>query len=86
MIGNDIRSSTGTLDLQTCSGHHSGFKLLFMHALKAISEDNNTHAAFLVDTTNAFNLVNRQVALHMYNIYTVSILFYYLKNTYSVPI
>ena len=40
-------------------------KLQFMlQCMRAIFEDNNTHAALLVHATNAFNLVNRQAALH----------------------
>ena len=49
-----------------------------IHVMKAIFENNNTHAALLVDATNVFNLVNCQAALH--NIFTESI---HLKNTYG---
>ena len=60
-------------------------KLLF-HAMRAIFEDNNTHAA-LVDTTNVFNLVNRQAALHNISIIILCPSFStILKNTYGAPI
>ena len=34
-----------------------------IHAIRAIFEDYDTHAALLVDVTNVFNLVNCQAAL-----------------------
>ena len=35
-----------------------------IHAMRAIFEDDNIHAALLVDSAIAFNLVNHQAALH----------------------
>ena len=61
MIGNDIHLSAGAL--QMCAGHDAGFEVA-IHALRAIFEDNNTHATLFVNVTNTFNLVNRQAALH----------------------
>ena len=49
--------------MQTCSGHDAGSEAA-IHAMKSIFDDDDTHAALLVDTTNAFNLANRQAALH----------------------
>ena len=49
--------------LQTCAGHDADSKAA-IYAMRAIFEDNNTHPALLVDTTNAFNLGNCQAALH----------------------
>ena len=70
--------------LQTCAGHDAGSEAA-IHAMRAIFENNNTHAALLVDVTNAFNLVNRQAALH--NIYILCPSFStILKNTYGAPI
>ena len=78
VIGNDIQLSAGAL--QTCTGHDS-FSEAAIHAMRAIFEDNNTHAALLVDATNAFNLVNHLAALHIAQHHcTVSILFYHLKE------
>ena len=51
MIGNDIQLLAGAL--QTCTGHDAGSEAA-IHAMRAIFEDNNTHAALLVDATNAF--------------------------------
>ena len=61
VIGNDIHLSAGAL--QTCAGHDAGSEAA-IHAVRAIFEDNNTHAALLVDAANAFNLVNYQTALY----------------------
>ena len=62
MIRNDIiQMSAGAL--QTCAGHEAGSEAA-IHAMRAIFEDNSTYAALLVDATNAFNLINRQAALH----------------------
>ena len=49
--------------LQTCAGHDAGSEAA-IHAMRTIFEDNNTCAALLVNATHAFNLVNRQAALH----------------------
>ena len=61
VIGNDIQMSTGAL--QTCAGHDTGSEAV-IHAMRVVFEDNDTRAALLLDTTNAFNLVNCQAALH----------------------
>ena len=47
--------------------------------MRGIFKD-NTHAALLVDTTNAFNLVNCKAALHNISVLCCSILFYHLKE------
>ena len=60
----DIQLTAGAL--QTCAGHGAGSEAA-IHAMKSIFDDDDTHAALLVDATNAFNLINRQAALH--NIY-----------------
>lgn len=53
--------------LQTCAGHDASSDAA-IHAMKEIFEDNNIHAALLVDATNAFNLVNHQVSLHIISV------------------
>ena len=60
MIGNDIQLSAGAL--QTCTGHDAASEAA-IHSMRAIFEDNNTHAALLVDTTNAFNLVTHHSSI-----------------------
>ena len=56
-----------------------------IHAMRAIFDDNNTHTALLVDATNAFNLVNRQAALHNISVLCPSFSII-LRNTYGAPI
>ena len=53
--------------------------------MRAIFEDNNTHAALLDDATNAFNLVNCQDALHNISVLCPSFSAI-LKYTYDAPI
>ena len=79
VIGNDIHLSAGAL--QTCAGHDTGSKAA-INAMRDIFDDNNTHAALLVD---AFNLVNQQAALHNISILCPSFSTI-LKNTYGAPI
>ena len=61
VIDDDIQLAAGAL--QTCAGHDEGSKAA-IRAMKSIFDDDDTHAALLVDATIAFNLVNRQAALH----------------------
>ena len=70
--------------LQTCAGHDAGSEAA-IHAMRVIFEDSNTHAALLVDATNAFNLVNRQAALHNISVLCPSFSTI-LRNTYGAPI
>ena len=82
VISNDIQMSAGAL--QTCVSHDAGSEAA-IHAMRAISEDDDTHAALIVDATNAFNLVNHQAALHNISILCPSFSTI-LKNTYGAPI
>ena len=49
--------------LQAASGFRGGAEAA-IHAMRQVFEDEGTDAVILVDATNAFNLLNRQVALH----------------------
>ena len=49
VIGSYIQLAAGAL--QTCAGHDA------IHAMREFSDD-DTHAALLIDATNAFNLIN----------------------------
>ena len=82
VIRNDLQLSAGAL--QTCAGHDAGSEAA-IHAMRDIFEDSNTHAALLVDATNAFNLVNRQAALHNISVLCPSFSTI-LRNTYGAPI
>ena len=82
VIGDDIQLAAGAL--QTCAGHNAGSEAA-IHAMKSIFDDDDTQAALLVDATNAFNLVNRQAALHNISVLCPSFSTI-LKNTYGAPI
>ena len=49
--------------LQTCSGTESGIEAA-IHGMKAIFEDEDCEAVLLIDAKNAFNCINRKVALN----------------------
>ena len=59
-IGSEIEEVAGAL--QVCGGQQGGCEAA-VHAMKTISEDPSTEAILLVDATNAFNTLNRKVAL-----------------------
>ena len=61
IIGNDIIETA--VCLQLCAGQPSGCEAA-VHALRRCFENNDVKAVLLVDTSNAFNSLNRQCALH----------------------
>ena len=56
----DIQSAVGSLQL--CAGQEAGCEAA-VHAMKHVLESPDTDAIILVDATNAFNTLNREVAL-----------------------
>ena len=82
VVGNDIQLAAGAL--QTCAGQDADSEAA-IHAMRTIFENGDTDAALLVDASNAFNLVNRQAALHNISVLCPSFSTI-LRNTYSVPI
>ena len=56
----DTQEAAGPLQL--CAGHKSGCESA-VHAMHQVFESSETEAVILVDATNAFNSLNRQVAL-----------------------
>ena len=79
-VSNDI-SSVGSL--QVCAGHEAGCEAV-IHASHTIFEDEKTKAVLLVNATNIFNSVNRQVCLH--NICIICVLIAtYVRNCYTIP-
>ena len=81
IIKDDIIEAVGPL--QTCSGLKGGIEAA-IHAMRRTFESNNTEAMLLVDAENAFNKLNRKVALQ--NIKQSCPPFYqYLSNTYQTP-
>ena len=57
----DIQESAGPL--QTATGLKAEAEAT-IHWMRLIFEDSSTEALILVDTINAFNSINRKVALH----------------------
>ena len=57
----DIQMAAGSL--QTCSGTESGIEAA-IHGMKAVFEDEDCEAVLLIDAKNAFNSLNRKVALN----------------------
>ena len=60
-INSDIKEAAGPL--QTCAGHSAGSEAA-IHAIRTVFEMEGTDAVLLIDTRNAFNCMNRKVALH----------------------
>ena len=60
VTGPHVREVTGAL--QVCAGQRGGSEAA-VHAMRHVFQDTNTEAVLLVDATNAFNSLNRQVAL-----------------------
>lgn len=61
IIGPDIQDASGCQ--QMCGGQIAGIEAA-VHATRSAFESETCEAALLVDATNAFNSLNRQVALH----------------------
>ena len=60
IIGEEIQEVAGTS--QVCAGQQAGCEAA-VHAMTQIFEDPHTQAVILVDASNAFNNLNREVAL-----------------------
>ena len=78
---NEIKEAAGPL--QTCAGHGAGAEAA-IHAMRKIFESEGTDAVLLIDASNAFNRLNRAVALHNIQI-TCPMISRYLTNTYRHP-
>ena len=59
-ISDNIQEAAGPL--QVCAGHLSGCEAA-VHAMRQVFQSPDTEATLLVDASNAFNSLNRQVAL-----------------------
>ena len=62
ILGNDVIDATGPLQLHVCVGQDLGCETV-VHCIHQLYEDTDTEALLLVDATNAFNSLNREVAL-----------------------
>ena len=79
VVGEDVQLASSAL--QTCAGIESGIEAA-IHAMKKTFDRENVEAVMLVDADNAFNKLNRKVALH--NIErTCPKIHKYLHNSYK---
>ena len=81
IVGDDVKQAAGTI--QTCAGLESGIEAA-IHAMGRAYNDDSSEAVILVDADNAFNRLNRKVALHNIERKCPSI-YKYLYNSYKAP-
>ena len=81
VVGRDVEEACG--HLQKCSGCPAGLEAA-VHAMQQIFQEEDTEGILLVDAKNAFNSLNREVALHNVQ-YTCPALSPCLHNCYSKP-
>ena len=81
VLKRDITQAAGVS--QVCAGHPSGCEAA-IHALRRVFASMGTDAVLLVDADNAFNRLNRAVALHNIR-YTCPPLATILTNIYRAP-
>ena len=72
-----------TAPIQVCAGLQGGVEAA-IHAIRQMYNDTSCQAVLLVDAENAFNSLNRMVALHNMK-YTCPGFFKYVVNTYRQP-
>lgn len=61
VVGDDVREATGARQL--CAGQPAGVEAA-VHAIRELFAQKESQGVLLVDAANAFNNINRQVALH----------------------
>lgn len=81
VVGRDVEEACG--HLQKCSGCPAGLEAA-VHAMQQTFHDEDTEGILLVDAKNAFNSLNRKVALHNVQ-YSCPALSTSLHNCYSRP-
>ena len=79
VVREDILNSVGSL--QVCAGHDAGCEAA-VHAMQRIFNEEDTEAVLLIDASNAFNSVNRNVFLHNVTVVCPTIATY-VKNCYT---
>ena len=58
----DLKEAAGPI--QVCAGHEAGAEAA-IHAMQSIFDEDNTQDILLIHATNAFNSLNRKVAMHI---------------------
>ena len=81
LLKSDVQKAAGCL--QMCTGLRSGIEAA-VHTTEMVWNEDSTEAILLVDADNAFNRLNRQVALHNVK-QTCPPIFTFLNNHYQVP-
>jgi hypothetical protein len=81
VLKSDITQAAGVS--QVCAGHPSGCETA-IHALRKVFASMSTDTVLLIDADNAFNRLNRAVALHNIR-YTCPPLATILTNIYRAP-
>ena len=69
--------------LQVCAGHSAGSEAA-IHAMNQVFNEEGADWVLLIDATNAFNQMNRMVAMHNIRI-TCKEIALYIINTYRRP-
>jgi hypothetical protein len=77
----ELKQAAGPL--QVCAGHSAGSEAA-IHAMSEVFAEDETDGILLIDASNAFNQMNRSVAMHNIQI-TCKEISYYLINTYRSP-
>ena len=77
-FGDEIKRSAGPL--QTCANHSAGSEAA-IHSMKVVFDNEATDAILLIDASNAFNSMNRNVAMHNIRV-TCPVISTYVINTY----
>ena len=77
----EIKDAAGPL--QVCAGHSAGSEAA-IHAMSQVFAEEGTDGILLIDASNAFNQMNRSVALHNIQI-TCKEMSLYIINTYRSP-
>lgn len=77
----DIKDAAGPL--QVCAGHSAGAEAA-IHAMSQIFDEEGSDGVLLIDASNAFNQMNRSVALHNIQILCKEMALYII-NTYRSP-
>ena len=78
---NDVIDCTGSLEV--CAGQEAGIEAP-VHSLKSMYNDENNVAVLLVDASNAFTSLNREVFLHNIS-YICPTISAFIKNYYNSP-
>ena len=82
VIRPEIMESAG--NLQLCAGQKSGCEAA-VHAMSELFKEEETDALLLVDASNAFNTLNREVLLHNMP-YICPAMSTYVRNCYCTPL